>query len=116
MGGPGPAPVAHAPPGPLCPSQVYCIENAHGQLVRDVDFNPNKQYYLASCGDDCKVKFWDTRSPAAPVRTLEEHSHWYPPRGQPGGPRPSCRGDAFSQPSFVFSEETLIPDVNVCDL
>lgn len=57
-------------------SQVYCIENAHGQLVRDVDFNPNKQYYLASCGDDCKVKFWDTRSTAAPVRTLEEHSHW----------------------------------------
>lgn len=34
------------------------IENAHGQLVRDMDFNPNKQYYLASCGDDCKVKFW----------------------------------------------------------
>lgn len=84
--------------------------------MRDVDFNPNKQYYLASCGDDCKVKFWDTRSTAAPVRTLEEHSHWYPPRGQPGGPRPSCRGDAFSQPSFVFSKETLIPDVNVCDL
>ncbi|XP_012582832.1 PREDICTED: protein TSSC1, partial [Condylura cristata] len=43
-------------------SQVYCIENAHGQLVRDLDFNPNKQYCLASCGDDCKVKFWDTRS------------------------------------------------------
>ncbi|XP_006910274.1 EARP-interacting protein isoform X3 [Pteropus alecto] len=56
--------------------QVYCIENAHGQLVRDVDFNPNKQYYLASCGDDCKVKFWDTRSVTEPVRTLEEHSHW----------------------------------------
>lgn len=65
------------PCGPLCPSQVYCIENAHGQLVRDVDFNPNKQYYLASCGDDCKVKFWDTRSVTEPVRTLEEHSHWY---------------------------------------
>ncbi|XP_053781100.1 EARP and GARP complex-interacting protein 1 isoform X3 [Desmodus rotundus] len=57
-------------------SQIYCIENAHGQLVRDLDFNPNKQYYLASCGDDCKVKFWDTRSVAEPVKTLEEHSHW----------------------------------------
>ncbi|KAF6103179.1 EARP complex and GARP complex interacting protein 1 [Phyllostomus discolor] len=57
-------------------SQIYCIENAHGQLVRDLDFNPNKQYYLASCGDDCKVKFWDTRSVSEPVRTLEEHSHW----------------------------------------
>lgn len=59
------------------PSQIYCIENAHGQLVRDLDFNPNKQYYLVSCGDDCKVKFWDTRNVTEPVRTLEEHSHWY---------------------------------------
>lgn len=57
-------------------SQIYCIENAHGQLVRDLDFNPNRQYYLASCGDDCKVKFWDVRSVQEPVKTLEEHSHW----------------------------------------
>uniref|UniRef100_A0A674I1E6 EARP complex and GARP complex interacting protein 1 n=1 Tax=Terrapene triunguis TaxID=2587831 RepID=A0A674I1E6_9SAUR len=56
--------------------QIYYIENAHGQLVRDLDFNPNKQYYLASCGDDCKVKFWDTRNVTEPVKTLEEHSHW----------------------------------------
>uniref|UniRef100_A0A8C5MMC8 EARP-interacting protein homolog n=1 Tax=Leptobrachium leishanense TaxID=445787 RepID=A0A8C5MMC8_9ANUR len=56
--------------------QIYCIDNAHGQLVRDLDFNPNKQYYLASCGDDCKVKFWDTRNTNEPVKTLEEHSHW----------------------------------------
>ncbi|KAM8833636.1 EARP-interacting protein homolog isoform X2 [Synchiropus splendidus] len=57
-------------------SQIYCIENAHGQLVRDLDFNPNRQYYLASCGDDCKVKFWDVRNIQEPVKTLEEHSHW----------------------------------------
>ncbi|XP_036818751.1 EARP-interacting protein homolog isoform X3 [Oncorhynchus mykiss] len=57
-------------------SQIYCIENAHGQLVRDLDFNPNKQYYLASCGDDCKVKFWDVRNINEPVKSLEEHSHW----------------------------------------
>uniref|UniRef100_A0AAY4CYP2 EIPR1-like beta-propeller domain-containing protein n=1 Tax=Denticeps clupeoides TaxID=299321 RepID=A0AAY4CYP2_9TELE len=57
-------------------SQIYCIENAHGQLVRDLDFNPNKQYYLASCGDDCKVKFWDVRNVNEPVKSLEEHSHW----------------------------------------
>lgn len=61
---------------PLC-SQIYCIENAHGQLVRDLDFNPNRQYYLASCGDDCKVKFWDVRNVQEPVKTLEEHSHWW---------------------------------------
>lgn len=41
-----------------------------------MDFNPNKQYYLASCGDDCKVKFWDVRHINEPVKTLEEHSHW----------------------------------------
>ncbi|XDV42610.1 hypothetical protein PO909_011240 [Leuciscus waleckii] len=56
--------------------QIYCIENAHGQLVRDLDFNPNKQYYLSSCGDDCKVKFWDVRHINEPVKSLEEHSHW----------------------------------------
>lgn len=67
-------PPPHARASPL--RQIYCMENAHGQLVRDLDFNPNKQYYLATCGDDCKVKFWDTRNVTEPVRTLEEHSHW----------------------------------------
>lgn len=52
------------------------IENAHNQLVRDVDFNPNKQYYLASCGDDCKTKFWDIRKPNECLKTLADHSHW----------------------------------------
>ena len=56
--------------------QTYCIENAHGQLVRDLDFNPNKQYYLASCGDDCKARFWDIRSTSEPVKVLADHSHW----------------------------------------
>lgn len=46
-------------------------------MVRDLDFNPNRQYYLASCGDDCKVKFWDVRNVQEPVKTLEEHSHWW---------------------------------------
>ena len=56
--------------------QTYCIENAHGQLVRDLDYNPNKQYYLASCGDDCKAKFWDVRNTTQPVKVLADHSHW----------------------------------------
>nr|KAF6429269.1 EARP complex and GARP complex interacting protein 1 [Molossus molossus] len=64
-------------------SQNYCMGNAHRHLVQDLDFNPNKQYCLASCRDGCKVKFWDTRSLAEPVATLEEHSHWSqePPQG-----------------------------------
>eukprot|EP00057_Strongylocentrotus_purpuratus_P001609 XP_001200158.2 PREDICTED: protein TSSC1 [Strongylocentrotus purpuratus] len=52
------------------------IENAHGQLVRDLDFNPNKQYYMASCGDDCSVKFWDVRNTEWPVMVQNDHSHW----------------------------------------
>ncbi|EDO41365.1 predicted protein [Nematostella vectensis] len=56
--------------------QVYSIENAHGQLVRELDFNPNKQYYLVSCGDDCKIKFWDTRNTEQPLVSITEHSHW----------------------------------------
>ncbi|XP_074640938.1 EARP and GARP complex-interacting protein 1-like [Tubulanus polymorphus] len=57
-------------------SQEWVIENAHEQLVRDLDFNPNKQYYLATCGDDCKVKFWDIRKTLEPVTILADHSHW----------------------------------------
>ena len=56
--------------------QVYSIEGAHGQSVRDLDFNPNKQYYLVSCGDDCKVKFWDQRNTDEPLMVLSDHSHW----------------------------------------
>ena len=55
----------------------FQIDNAHSQLVRDVDFNPNKQYYMATCGDDCLVKFWDVRDTTAPVSTInDQHSHW----------------------------------------
>ena len=60
----------------LCRS-VYTVENAHNQLVRDLDFNPNKQYLLVSCGDDCKVRFWDTRNTNSSLMVLQDHSHWY---------------------------------------
>lgn len=57
--------------------QAYVIDNAHSQLVRDIDFNPNKQYYMVSCGDDCKTKFWDIRKPTECLKVLNDHSHWY---------------------------------------
>jgi WD40 repeat protein len=41
-----------------------------------VDYNPNQPSLLITAGDDRKVKFWDTRKLAAPVRTLAGHSHW----------------------------------------
>ncbi|KAL0485272.1 hypothetical protein AKO1_011681 [Acrasis kona] len=50
---------------------VISIDNAHDQQrVRDFEYNPNKLYYVASCGDDCKIKFWDVRSTKEPIRTL----------------------------------------------
>lgn len=57
-------------------SASFTIENAHSQTVRDIDLNPNKQYYLASCSDDCKVKFWDTRNTRDCLMTRSDHSHW----------------------------------------
>ncbi|XP_065072147.1 EARP and GARP complex-interacting protein 1-like [Rhopilema esculentum] len=56
--------------------QAYVIENAHSQTVRDIDFNPNKQYCLVSCSDDCKTKFWDVRNIEAPLMVRNDHSHW----------------------------------------
>lgn len=50
--------------------------NAHSNQVRDLDFNPNAQYYVASCGDDCESRFWDIRQPATPAVSLLSHSHW----------------------------------------
>lgn len=55
---------------------AFGIERAHSDTVRDFDFNPNSLYYLASGGDDCKVRVWDTRNLKAPMKTLSGHSHW----------------------------------------
>jgi WD40 repeat protein len=53
------------------------VPKAHNFQVRDLDFNPNKQYYFATCGDDCAVRFWDFRNPSAALKVLEHcHSHW----------------------------------------
>jgi len=49
---------------------------AHKFSVRDVDFNPNKQYILATCGDDCATRFWDIRNPSEALKEINEHSHW----------------------------------------
>ncbi|XP_059473625.1 EARP-interacting protein homolog [Neocloeon triangulifer] len=56
--------------------EAWVIESAHNQLVRDIDFNPNRQYFLASCGDDGNSKFWDIRKTSSPVVTRADHSHW----------------------------------------
>ncbi|KAJ9473753.1 WD repeat-containing protein DWA2 [Diplonema papillatum] len=51
------------------------IKRAH-PTVRCVEYNPNKQYHIASAGDDGAVKFWDIRSPNQSVAVLQAHDHW----------------------------------------
>uniref|UniRef100_A0A914VC64 Protein TSSC1 n=1 Tax=Plectus sambesii TaxID=2011161 RepID=A0A914VC64_9BILA len=57
-------------------SSAFTIENAHVPVVRDLDFNPNRQYLIATCGDDCKMRFWDTRKTDKSLMTVAQHSHW----------------------------------------
>eukprot|EP01133_Synstelium_polycarpum_P005658 gene5658-6533_t len=57
--------------------ESFTIDKAHSDLIRDVDFNPNKPYNLLSAGDDCKLKFWDTRHTKEPVKMFAgQHNHW----------------------------------------
>lgn len=60
----------------LLSRETASIKTAHYQLVRDIDINGNQPYYFVSGGDDCKVKFWDSRNTAQPLKTLAQHSHW----------------------------------------
>lgn len=52
------------------------MAEAHRFAVRDLDYNPNKPYCLATCGEDRLIKFWDLRRPNAPVKTIVGHDHW----------------------------------------
>eukprot|EP00823_Brevimastigomonas_motovehiculus_P004268 TRINITY_DN2768_c0_g1_i1.p1 TRINITY_DN2768_c0_g1~~TRINITY_DN2768_c0_g1_i1.p1 ORF type:complete len:364 (-),score=87.23 TRINITY_DN2768_c0_g1_i1:413-1504(-) len=52
------------------------IENAHEDVIRDLDFNVNKAYYVVSGGDDRHMCFWDLRKTVGPVRTINRHTHW----------------------------------------
>lgn len=55
---------------------AWSIEDAHGQFVRDLDCNPNKQCHLVTGGDDGCLKVWDCRMVKAPVFERSDHSHW----------------------------------------
>lgn len=52
------------------------ISLVYDLLYRDLDFNPNKQYYMATCGDDGYSRFWDVRNPSEPAVARADHSHW----------------------------------------
>ncbi|CAH0550838.1 unnamed protein product [Brassicogethes aeneus] len=55
---------------------AWNIDGIHNQLVRDLDYNMNKQYYVATCGDDGFVKIWDFRQTNHPMYSRSDHSHW----------------------------------------
>ena len=50
--------------------------DANSQVVKNLDFNPNAQYYLATCGEDCQFKLFDTRKTNEPIVSMLNHSHW----------------------------------------
>jgi len=56
--------------------ETFNINYAHSPMVRDIDFNPNKDYYVVTGGDDFKIKFWDFRRPDKPLKVLQSHNHW----------------------------------------
>nr|ACO11313.1 TSSC1 [Caligus rogercresseyi] len=57
---------------------VWRIESPGSHIVRSLDFNPNKQYYMASGGDDGRAHIWDVRmSDSSPLGSYDfGHSHW----------------------------------------
>ena len=58
-------------------TQSWMIQECLSTTVRSIDFNPNKQYILATAGDDASVRFWDIRKPSVPVAyRTNDHSHW----------------------------------------
>jgi WD40 repeat protein len=53
------------------------IPRAHRYGVVDVDYNPNKPYVLATCGQEGLLNFWDFRSTQRPLLTARGgHSHY----------------------------------------
>ena len=56
--------------------QAWAFESPGNQVVRCIDFNPNKQYYLVSSGDDAALRFWDIRNLKRALAVRNDHSHW----------------------------------------
>ena len=56
--------------------QVWTLESPGNQVIRCIDFNPNRQYHLVSSGDDAALRFWDIRNPKKALAVRHDHSHW----------------------------------------
>ncbi|EJD75065.1 hypothetical protein, variant [Loa loa] len=57
--------------------EAFCIEHVNSPRVRNLDFNPNMQHIVATCGDDFRVALWDMRKVNTPLKFLQDHSHCY---------------------------------------
>ncbi|XP_055621748.1 EARP-interacting protein homolog [Toxorhynchites rutilus septentrionalis] len=55
---------------------AWVIEDAHNQLVRDLDCNPNKQCHIVTGGDDGVMKIWDFRNTKEHIFARSDHHHW----------------------------------------
>lgn len=55
---------------------AWQIDDAHSQLVRDIDVNPNKAFHIATGGDDSILKIFDVRNTKEPVFSRRDHLHW----------------------------------------
>jgi WD40 repeat protein len=49
----------------LCP-------DTNSSSITNINFNPNKQYYMMSGHHNC-IKFWDIRKSNIPVKIVEDH-------------------------------------------
>ncbi|VBB28855.1 unnamed protein product [Acanthocheilonema viteae] len=56
--------------------EAFCIKHVNSPRVRNLDFNPNVQHIVATCGDDFRVVLWDMRKVDIPLKVLQDHSHW----------------------------------------
>ncbi|KAK6105855.1 WD domain G-beta repeat family protein [Brugia pahangi] len=56
--------------------KTFSIRNVNSPRVRNLDFNPNVEHTVATCGDDFRVALWDIRKLDMPLKVLQDHRHW----------------------------------------
>lgn len=55
---------------------AWSIEEAHSQMIRDLDCNPHKHCHFVTGADDGVIKIWDNRHIKEPVFVRDDHQHW----------------------------------------
>ncbi|VDM66966.1 unnamed protein product [Strongylus vulgaris] len=56
--------------------KALLVQDTHAHRALHLDFNPNLQHVVASCGDDGAVRLWDWRQPDTSLVTVVPHAHW----------------------------------------